>query len=183
MLDRRTRVLDAAIAIIGDGGLRTLTHRAVDRRLDLPEGSTSNYFRTREALLDAAIDRLLEVDQATLTDIHSGFDTLDDAALSRGIAEFVVRLTRPGRARRTRARFVLTLSQPDRMGVLLGEWVEIAVTHLTAHGVADPQATARAIVAYIDGITLHATLADGGRGVELDRAEIASNVLKLLRDP
>ena len=37
-----------------DGG-RGLTHRAVDRRAGLPQGSTSNYFKTREALLTAAL--------------------------------------------------------------------------------------------------------------------------------
>jgi hypothetical protein len=33
----------------------SLTHRAVDREAGLAEGSTSNYFGTREALLTAAL--------------------------------------------------------------------------------------------------------------------------------
>ena len=45
-----------------DGG-RGLTHRAVDRRAGLPQGSTSNYFNTREALLEAALARLVELEQ------------------------------------------------------------------------------------------------------------------------
>ena len=36
--------------VIADEGLRGLTHRAVDRRAGLPEGTCSAYFRTRQAL-------------------------------------------------------------------------------------------------------------------------------------
>src|SRR5690606_1367402 len=40
------------------GGARALTHQAVDRSAGLPAGSTSYYFRTREALVDAVIERV-----------------------------------------------------------------------------------------------------------------------------
>ncbi|MFV0252440.1 MAG: TetR/AcrR family transcriptional regulator [Beutenbergiaceae bacterium] len=182
MLDRRTRILDAAIAIVGEGGTRSLTHRGVDRRLQLPDGSTSNYFRTREALLDAAVDRLLELDRATLTDIHSGFENLDDAALARGIAEYAVRLCRPGRIVRTRARFALTLVYPDRLGSLLEEWVKLGVESLGAHGIRAPESATKALLAYTDGVMLQAIVASGGDGLELERAEIAANVLTLLSE-
>ncbi|MFC5179315.1 TetR/AcrR family transcriptional regulator [Nocardioides taihuensis] len=48
---RRRELLDAAVAVTAESGLRGLTHRAVDRRAGLPEGSTSAYLRTRAALL------------------------------------------------------------------------------------------------------------------------------------
>jgi len=51
---RRTQILDAAIEILADAGVGGLTHRAVDERGGLPVGTTSNYFRTRLALLEAA---------------------------------------------------------------------------------------------------------------------------------
>lgn len=47
---RRRQLLDAALHVIADDGLRGLTHRAVDRRAGLPEGSCSAYWRTRAAL-------------------------------------------------------------------------------------------------------------------------------------
>ena len=40
----------AAVHVMADEGLRGLTHRAVDRRAGLPEGTCSAYFRTRQAL-------------------------------------------------------------------------------------------------------------------------------------
>lgn len=181
MLDRRTRMLDAAIAIVGEGGTRALTHRGIDRRLGLADGSTSNYFRTRESLLDAAVERMIELDQATLTDIHSGFDNIDDEALARGIAEFAVRQCRPGRITRTRARFALTLVYPARLGASLQQWVRLGVDNLGAHGVRDPEAVTRALLAYTDGVMLQAIVDSAGKGVELDRAQVAHAVLTLLR--
>lgn len=50
---RRTQILDTAIEILADAGVGGLTHRAVDERGGLPAGTTSNYFRTRLALLEA----------------------------------------------------------------------------------------------------------------------------------
>jgi DNA-binding transcriptional regulator YbjK len=47
---RRRELLDAALHVVADDGLRGLTHRAVDRRAGLPEGTTSAYLRTRQAL-------------------------------------------------------------------------------------------------------------------------------------
>ncbi len=63
---RRTLLADAAIHILGTQGSRGLTHRAVDGYLGLPEGSASNYFRTRQALLEAAFERICEIDQAMI---------------------------------------------------------------------------------------------------------------------
>jgi DNA-binding transcriptional regulator YbjK len=50
---RRAQILDATIDILVDTGIGGLTHRQVDERAGLPAGTTSNYFRTRLALLEA----------------------------------------------------------------------------------------------------------------------------------
>jgi AcrR family transcriptional regulator len=57
MANRRGDLLDAAIDVLGGFGVHELTHRSVDAAAGLPAGSTSNYFRTREALLDAVVER------------------------------------------------------------------------------------------------------------------------------
>jgi DNA-binding transcriptional regulator YbjK len=56
---RRTQLLDAAIGLVGVRGLGALTHRAVDAAAGVPTGTTSNYWRTRQALLDALVDRVV----------------------------------------------------------------------------------------------------------------------------
>lgn len=57
---RRTELADAAISVVADEGMRGLTHRAVDARAGAPTGTTSNYFRSRDALVDAVVTRIGE---------------------------------------------------------------------------------------------------------------------------
>lgn len=54
--------MDAAIELLGTGGMRALTHRAVDTRAGLPPGSTSNYFRTSAALLQGVVEHMVAVE-------------------------------------------------------------------------------------------------------------------------
>ena len=58
---RRARILDVAIDILADTGIGGLTHRQVDDRTGLPAGTTSNYFRTRLALLEATAARTVDL--------------------------------------------------------------------------------------------------------------------------
>ena len=48
---RRRRLLDAGIDVLAGQGARGLTFRAVDDAAGVPQGTTSNYFATREELL------------------------------------------------------------------------------------------------------------------------------------
>lgn len=59
--ERRAQILDAAIGILVDVGVGGLTHRQVDDRAELPAGTTSNYFRTRQALLEATAARTVDL--------------------------------------------------------------------------------------------------------------------------
>ena len=55
---RRRELLDAAVSVVADEGLRGLTHRAVDRRAGLPEGTCSAYLRTKRILLVALAEHV-----------------------------------------------------------------------------------------------------------------------------
>ncbi|MHC3820995.1 TetR/AcrR family transcriptional regulator [Streptomyces sp. DT9] len=57
---RADLITDAALDLLAERGMRGLTHRAVDERAGLPQGSTSNYARTRQSLLEATVRRLAE---------------------------------------------------------------------------------------------------------------------------
>ena len=50
---RRDEVLAAAVAVFQEGGPHALTHRAVDRAARVPDGTTSNAFRSRGELVGA----------------------------------------------------------------------------------------------------------------------------------
>ena len=82
---RRRQLLDAAQHVVAAEGLKGLTHRAVDRRAGLPEGSCSAYWRTRQALLAALteyvagalvadVDRLAEQLRASASDDGAGME-------------------------------------------------------------------------------------------------------------
>src|SRR5687768_1130860 len=70
---RRRQLLEAALHVIADDGLRGLTHRAVDRRAGLPEGSCSAYLRTRSALQQALTEYVAD---ALLADVDAVADRL-----------------------------------------------------------------------------------------------------------
>lgn len=68
---RRDQLTDAAIEIVAGHGLHGLSHRAVDERAGVPRGTTSNYFRSREALVGATIQRIVDLHFALIHELHS----------------------------------------------------------------------------------------------------------------
>ncbi|WP_434811039.1 TetR/AcrR family transcriptional regulator [Microbacterium sp. bgisy189] len=58
--DRRTALADAGLRVLATEGARGLTHRAVDAAADVPKGTASNYFASRDALIDALVTRIGE---------------------------------------------------------------------------------------------------------------------------
>jgi AcrR family transcriptional regulator len=89
---RTRQVGDAAIAVLAEHGARGLTHRAVDQAAGLPPGTTSNYARTRAALLTLVLTRIDELDTAEaisgadgvdVTNSVSGVDVVSVAMLDR----------------------------------------------------------------------------------------------------
>ena len=58
---RRRQILDAAVTVLATQGWRGLTHRAIDRAAGLPEGSSSAYYRSRNALQTAMADYVVSL--------------------------------------------------------------------------------------------------------------------------
>ncbi|MEV6598568.1 TetR family transcriptional regulator [Actinoplanes sp. NPDC051346] len=58
--DRRRALTDAGLRVLAVSGARGLTHRAVDTEAGVPSGTASNYFRSRDALLGALGERIME---------------------------------------------------------------------------------------------------------------------------
>jgi DNA-binding transcriptional regulator YbjK len=82
--DRRTELLDAALDLVGEGGLRAVTHRAVEQRAGAPHGSTTYYFKTRDQLVEATIQRLTDIDRTNVEGIAHGISM----ALARGNPDY-----------------------------------------------------------------------------------------------
>ncbi|WP_225993226.1 TetR/AcrR family transcriptional regulator [Actinomadura rudentiformis] len=183
-MSRRRQLADAAITTLAEAGMRGLTHRAVDRAAGLPEGSCSYYFRTRQALLRAAIDRLVEVDLADLADrpaLSGKADLADVAEAAAGLFEF---WTTKGRVRML-ARYELALEatrRPELRAVFVeaGSRPRLLAEHmLAAIGAPDPARQAPVLVACLDGL-LFDHLAGAG-ALDLTAAELRAALLDVLR--
>ncbi|MFJ6196177.1 TetR/AcrR family transcriptional regulator [Micromonospora sp. NPDC092111] len=59
-VERRATLADAGLRVLAATGARGLTHRAVDAEAGVPTGTASNYFRSRDALLGALGERIME---------------------------------------------------------------------------------------------------------------------------
>src|SRR5512138_372519 len=58
--DRRAAILDATLRLIATDGVDAVTHRRVAGAADVPLGSTTYYFESREQLLREAFRRYLD---------------------------------------------------------------------------------------------------------------------------
>lgn len=58
--ERRDQIADAGLRVLAASGARGLTHRAVDRAAHVPEGTTANYYASRDALLGALAARIFD---------------------------------------------------------------------------------------------------------------------------
>ena len=66
MASNREKILHAAIEVLASQGASGFTHRRVDRQAALPEGSTSNIFRTRKALLQGVTEHMVNLESPLL---------------------------------------------------------------------------------------------------------------------
>ena len=68
MPDSRTRLLDAGLALLGEGGHRAVTVRAAEERAGLPHGSVRHYFGGRQPFLVSLVDHTAAVEGAALAE-------------------------------------------------------------------------------------------------------------------
>ena len=188
--DRRTALADAAIAILATEGSRGLTHRAVDRVLELPQGSTSAYLRTRASLFIAATNRLAELDRASVDDLASTLQAgTGDAPPGQLIAAIVDAWTAPSDAARQLARIELQLeaARTPEVGQVLAmqrsAFIGLTRTMLESavwqppSAATDLEAIAGVVTALVDGLIADRLL---HRRTAVPAEELAEAVAQLL---
>jgi DNA-binding transcriptional regulator YbjK len=167
MADRRTEILDAALHVLAEHGMRGLTHRAVDAAAEIAPGSTSYYFRSRSALVTGCVGRLVEIDTAVEA---AGVDAAPPASLADVLVEVAVAMTTAQR-HRTLARYELSLAavrEPELRAAMVtgGDTIRrLGARALARAGAADPQAAAAELAALLDGLVFTA-LVRGPREAE-----------------
>ena len=160
-MDRRSTILDGALAVLAEQGMRGLTHRAVDAAAGLPSGSTSYYFRSRAALVAGCVQRLLEWDLAEdVPDVEAALLTAGSdvpGALAAVLTAVGVRMATTERWR-TLARYELSLAavrDPALRDDLIagGDMIRRRGAALLAMvGAVEPETASAQVAAVLDGL-------------------------------
>ncbi len=176
---RKDLITDAAIELVAEQGMRGLTHRAVDRRAGLPEGSTSAYFRTRKALVEGFVERLASQER-----IDTALDVNDVAgSIARTLDSWLVERNR------TLARYAAMLEathHPELRSILVHSPREQATALAEALGHEDPERAGAHLTAFLEGLLFY-RLAGGGSttgpvpGTPESLADLRNAVEKVLR--
>ncbi|MDR3084260.1 MAG: TetR family transcriptional regulator [Streptomyces sp.] len=167
--DRRQRIIDAAIRVVGRKGIAGLSHRSVAAEADVPLGSTTYHFATLDDILVAALRQANEgfakiiASRGGLTDPRS--DLADE--LAGWMGEWL-----GGDRTGVELEYELYLAALRRPALrpVAAEWAEDLAALLSRH--TDP-VTARALVALMDGICLQVLLTDGSYDEEYARDVLA----------
>jgi AcrR family transcriptional regulator len=160
MANRREDLLDAAIRLLGERGIHGLTHRTLDVAAGVPAGSASNHFRTRDALLDAVVERFAARERANWEDIAARICPTTPQELSQALTMFARDATGPQRTL-TLARYAILVEAAvhpslraqltvtgGRVNTWFTNWLRIA-------GSTDPERDAPIIMNHWTGIVLH----------------------------
>lgn len=181
---RRQTLTDAAISTLARSGMRGLTHRAVDQTAGVPTGSCSYYFRTRQDLLRAAVERLAELD---LTEIDERPALAGPASVDQIVeatANLIEHWSTTGRERML-ARYELALEAPRRpelrtaLHAAGSRHRAAAESLLAAAGATAPAAQAAAFVVLLDGLLLNQLTAAAAQ--RLTPEQLRRSLLALLR--
>jgi DNA-binding transcriptional regulator YbjK len=170
--ERRQRIIDAAIRVAGARGLAGLSHRSVAAEADVPLGSTTYHFATLDELTVAAL-RQAGKGFATVIAARGG-PTGPDTDLAAELAGLAGAWLAgdPTGAKLEYELYLAALRRPALRPVA-AEWSRDLTARLTRR--TDP-ATARALVAVLDGICLQ-TLLTGAPYDEGYAREVFARVL------
>jgi DNA-binding transcriptional regulator YbjK len=152
--ERRQRIIDAAIRVVGAKGIAGLSHRSVAAEADVPLGSTTYHFKTLDELMVAALRQANEGFAAAARDSGALADPDADLAeeLARLMGEWI-----SGDRTGVELEYELYLAALRRPALrpVAAEWCEGLAETLSRR--TDP-VTARALVALMDGICLQVLL-------------------------
>jgi DNA-binding transcriptional regulator YbjK len=157
---RREALLRAAIELLGETGVKSVTHRAVAERAGVPLASTTYYFRSVQELIEEALklhvaERVAELEG--LAEVALGATGASVTQLAERMAEVLVAAPAPILV----AQYQLYLEagrnpalQPAASEALAA-FEGLIARVLAALGAREPQAAAQGFFAIFDGFALH----------------------------
>ena len=186
----RRRLADAALEVLGEQGLRAMTHARVDAAAGVPRGTASNHYRTRDALVDGAVQRVVERERAVWDDFASSSANMRTGAppgdrVGAVVEVVLVWLQRAAGQDRAMhvARYALMLEAARDPAVLRAlragrsrteAWVQDALRDC---GARDPLTACRVLLTHLEGTLLHLVTAPGS---DVEWAQVTSDLRGLV---
>ena len=155
---RRAELLHAAVDVVADSGLRGLTHRAVDARAGLPQGTCSAYLRTRLALLVSLTEHvgLLLARDVDAMAVAAAPHAEDPEVVAQAVTDLLLRWLRRPEIVRTQAELALEAARRPELMDVFDPWrqglVRVVEELVRRAGREDPALRAAVGVAAIEGV-------------------------------
>ncbi len=172
--DRRARILDAAITIIGSRGLAQLSMRALAQEAGMPLGAIGYYFDDKEQLIAEAFHRHAqrELERVTRTVASIG-DAGSAADLARVLAGFVIDGLHPvGTELIAEYEFLLEATRRPELARASTAWLQALRDRLhetvRALGSPDPAADTRILLAAVAGLEVDNLQQTGVSAAQVD---------------
>jgi DNA-binding transcriptional regulator YbjK len=162
---RRQAIVDAAVQLLGTQGRAAVTHRRVAELAGVPLSATTYYFASLDELVVEALRATARSDVQAVEDLGAELrDGTPDAVAAR-VAHAIAERCGPEQRVRSLAIYELHLDAARRpllradVQAWLAAIADIA-EELVAAGAPDGPARRNALVAALDGVLLHALVAD-----------------------
>lgn len=176
---RRAALLDAAAALLAEGGFGAVSHRAVAERAELPLAATTYYFASRDDLAACAFEKIMRDELARARErvrqVGAG-----PHALARALLAVLAPAAPSGLA--LYELYVQAGRGDGRLRELAREWTEgcvaLARELLRAHGHEVDDVTARLLTSLADGLALE--LLVEGRGADAGAVAVLARALEAL---
>jgi DNA-binding transcriptional regulator YbjK len=157
---RREALLRAAVELLGETGVRSVTHRAVAERAGVPLASTTYYFRSVRELVEEALtlhvtERVAELEGLVEVALHASDASVTQ--LAERMAAVLVAAPTPTLV----AQYQMYLEAGRNPALrpaatsALAAFEGLIARVLSALGAREPQAAAEAFHALFDGFALH----------------------------
>lgn len=175
-MPRRDDIAQAAMELVAEGGSHALTHRRVDQYLGLPEGTTSNYARTRRDLMLMVVERIAGI--AHLRPPGAPAPRTVDQAVEQLTAAFEEVVARGVDIRARMALTIDCVSDPELHALLTtrspvrASVLKQARQLLTHLGVPDVEQRAIDLIAIMNGLFYDRLIGNGLRGMPVDAAAV-----------
>lgn len=156
---RRQDILEATLRLIGEGGVNSVTHRAVAQEAGVSLASTTYYFDSKSALIEEALDLMIARSTECVREHTTSPPKISEAELIDRIVGFAdAQINDPGAFLTAQYELMLEAGRAEYLRPLARRWT-IAYMDGFSHvvesaGLPRPKEAAEVIMKFVEGALL-----------------------------